>query len=233
MPSYNTTVTNTRTLVTDANVIASLVEAALYKLDRERGGYPTSSVGAAPVEAAGATQCGHLDEHGDPDCTHTRPCPDHDDEPGPDTSTERLALQTDRAARAEAALHKAIKKAATYAAVAARLATEWGNDGLDKTAVKERLAAIDSELWCRNCIRYGQKNVRDGQHTECSFCRSFRADFGLSPDAAIFQARDARGGRIDWGTIERILDRDHPGWRKKRPKKKPAAQGITTQAGAT
>ena len=71
--------------------------------------------------------------------------------------------------------------------------------------VTDALAAIDGDIWCAHCVRFGEHNPREEGRTLCEFCRRFERDFKRRPPREIWHARNARGGRLDVGTIERIL----------------------------
>lgn len=207
-----------RIALVDATTIATLIDTALRSMHDNLAGYPTSTPGAAPsTPGQPPTYSGRCQEN---DCPHPRPCPDHD---GPIalTQPERLALIGNPAANDMEQLAADMALAATVLARAARIAVRWGMPPVNGETVTQRLATIDAGIWCNNCARHGQRNPRRDGKTECGFCASFRADYGLPASAAIWQARDARGGRIYVQDIERILDRDSKGWRKRRPKPKP------------
>lgn len=206
----------------DATTIGALATTALASIHDSLGGYPASTPGAAPAAASlPPTFNGLCQERG---CEHlTRPCPDHDT-PVNLTGPERLAAaKTDPAAADLARLEKDLAAASVLLARCARIMVRWGIPAINDQTVSQRLAAIDEGIWCKNCTRHGQHNPRRSEHTLCSFCGAFLADYGLPASKAIWDARDARGGRIYVQDIERILDRDSKGWRKRRPKPKPVA----------
>lgn len=206
----------------DATTISALASPALASIHNSTGGYPTSTPGAAPAgPSTPPTYNGPCQE---PGCEQLeRPCPDHDT-PVNLTGPERLASnKPDPAAADLARLAKDMAAANVLLARCARIVIRWGIPAINDQTVTQRLAAIDEGIWCRNCTRHGQHNPRREEHTECAFCAAFRADYGLPASKAIWDARDARGGRIYVQDIERILDRDSKGWRKRRPKPKPAA----------
>jgi len=201
----------------DATTISTLATAALTSINNSLGGYPASTPGAAPAGPTHPpTYNGPCQE---PDCHHTvRPCPDHDT-PVTLTGPERMATSNpDPAATDLAQLTSDLAAANILLARAARIMVRWGIPTINDQTVTRRLAAIDEGIWCRNCTRHGQHNPRRDEHTECSFCGAYRTDYGLPASKAIWDARDARGGRIYVQDIERILDRDSKGWRKRRPK---------------
>jgi len=192
----------------NAHVVATHIDAAVTNMKQARGGYPTTSVGASPPSGTGP--------HGD----------DSDVEL---TRTEANALTLDRAARDLAEFTRRLNTVATDLDRLAAIAERWAMPALDESTVKRRLAAVtaDAGLWCTNCTRHGRREPRIEGRTECRFCADFRRDYGLAPPKAIIDIRDARGGRINVQDIERILDRDHKGWRAKRPK--PAKVGKETK----
>jgi len=208
----------TRTILTDATVLATYADTALQALHDSRGGYPNSTPGAAP-----ATPAPLPDISGpcrEPGCIMLRPCLDHDT-PIRLTQPERDASANDQAATDHAKLTEHIRKAAHHARAAANIAARWANPATDTTTVAQQLAAIDQGIWCRNCSRHGHKEPRREGKTECAFCAGFRQDYGRDADRAILDARDARGGRLYVQDIERILTRDHPGWEAEAPIKRP------------
>lgn len=212
----------------DATTIAALIDAALRSLHDNLGGYPTSTPGAAPLAAGLVTTYAGLCQ--EPGCEYpARPCPDHDT-PVNLTQPERLALAGNPAAADMKQLAHDLAAAQVLLARAARLAVRWGMAAVSSETVTQRLTTIDQGIWCTNCARHGQRNPRGHERTECDFCASFRLDYGLPASKAIWQARDARGGKIYVQDIERILDRDSKGWRKRRPKPKPAPTVDTTKA---
>jgi hypothetical protein len=192
------TASRARAGLTDATIVATYIDTAMSALRDARGGYPSSTPGAAPSTNPPATN---------PDTT-------------PLTVTERNALTKDPAARDFLALCLAVQRFQHHAAIAATIAARWGSPGMNAADVAKQLATIDQNIWCANCSRHGQRNPRRPGKTECEFCQSFRLSYGLPADAAIWGLRDAQHGRIYVQHIERILDRDHPGWRKTRPKQK-------------
>jgi len=194
----NPTPQHATTALTDITTIASWINPAIANLQQNQAGWPTSTPGAAPAEAH-TTACAH------PDCTHDRPCPTHDTEPVTLTPTERCAATHDPATADLDQLHTDLRQLATIAARAARIVTRWAHPGLNRTQIADQLAAIDAVIWCSNCTRYGRHEPREEDRTECTFCRQFRRDYKTAAPKEIWDARDARNGRIDQTTIQRIL----------------------------
>ena len=209
-----------RSNLIDASTVSALAVAALASIHDSLGGYPASTPGAAPAGPAIIPTYNGLCQ--EPGCEHlVRPCPEHDT-PVTLTGPERLASsKADPAAADLARLAKDLAAANVLLARCARIMVRWGIPPVNDQSVSQRLAAIDEGIWCRNCTRHGQHNPRREEHTLCGFCGAFQADYGLPASKAIWDARDARGGRIYVQDIERILDRDSKGWRKRRPKPKP------------
>ena len=215
----------------DATTISALATTALASINDSMGGYPTSTPGAAPASTSmppiynGPCQ--------EPGCEElVRPCPDHDT-PVTLTGPERMAsTKPDPAAADLARLKKDLAAANVLLARCARIMVRWGLPAINDQTVAQRLAAIDEGIWCKNCTRHGQHNPRRENYVDCSFCGAFLADYGLPASRAIWDARDARGGRIYVQDIERILDRDSKGWRKRRPKPK-AAPVVAAPSPAT
>lgn len=198
----------------EAAQVASLIGVALSSLHDSRGGYSATVPGAAP-----STGLAPILEGPCPECgTAVRPCADHDAAVSL-THPERLAMSGDPAAAALAALGKAIHAASVELRRARNIVERWGLPPVNADTVARKLAAapaaFDRDLWCRNCSRYGHHNPRREEKTECEFCSSFRLDYGVAAPARVLKARDARGGRIYRQDIERILDAEMPGWRKK------------------
>lgn len=189
--------TRARQCVSDATVLASLIDPALVTLDRALAGWPEQTPGAAPAEARAAMPCTRND------CTHIRPCPDHDEDPVVLTRPEALASQGDPARRALDQLAEHVRIAAHHLAAASTLAIEWGKAGVTSTEVADRLDAI----WCRNCLRCGKHEPRDGAHLDCAECRRFRARWKRDAPKAIIDAR-GRGRNLNEVDEKRILDRD-------------------------
>lgn len=187
--------------LTDATTISVTIAAALTNLDLALAGWPTSTPGASPLQAGPAAPCR------DEQCTNIRPCPVHDDEPVELTSTERLANDTDRARRQLDYLHDHIRKAEHHLAQAAAISHRWAWHGIDQTTVKARLTAIDASIWCENCSKFGRHEPREQGRKECRDCANFRRDYKRTMTKPFWDAKDARNGRLDVGTIERILKR--------------------------
>ena len=186
-----------RTILTDATVLATLIDAALNALHDSRGGYPSQTPGAAP-------QSGHspVSEDGDVKLT----------------ATEAGATNIDHATRDLQRLVTHIAKAQHHAARAANLAARWGNPALDDTAVARRLKDIDQAIWCHNCHKHGHNNPRQEGRTECRDCADFRRDHGVNRTGPIID-RQARGITLRPDFIAAELVREYgPGWRKQMPK---------------
>ena len=214
-----------RTILTDATVLATYIDAAMQTLHDHRGGYPTSTPGAAPATPAPTPE--YEGPCTEPNCTTPRPCPNHDTDITL-TQPERDANTHDQAAIDATNLAEHLRLAAHHTRNAANIAARWGHPASTTTTIAQQLAAIDQSIWCRNCSRHGHKEPRRERKTECAFCAVFRQDYGLDAPKTILDARDARGGRLYVQDIERILTRDHPGWEKTAPikrakKRKPKA----------
>lgn len=224
-----------RTILVDAHTLATLIDPALTNLDLGLAGWPESTPGASPAGPAPLIECHH------PECSQTSPCPTHDADEHPDlygatavvdatghvtgewghqpaentTATERLAQSHDKASVDQAALIDAVAAAAHHMRIAAAIANRWAYGGVDATTVKARLVAIDSEIWCANCSRYGRHEPRKKDRSECDFCDGFRerrfkrstGGIWQAPPKEIWDARDARNGSLDETTIIRILKR--------------------------
>lgn len=191
--------TQAQQLAIDATTIKLGLHQAFAALEQAQAGWPTQTPGASPATA-------HTQPCPRKDCTHIRPCPLHDDAPVELTGTERNATTPDKATLELAQLKKALHTAHTEAQRAAQLIQRWAWNGLNDKQVAARLTAIDASIWCTNCTTYGRHEPREASHTECTFCRQFRRDYKTSPPKEIWDARDARNGRIDQTTILRILN---------------------------
>lgn len=213
-----------RSLLVDAAIVAATIDAALPALERGLAGWPTSTPGAGPVETAPLQPCR------DADCTNVRPCPDHDDEPVELTATERTADQADPARHDLDRFERALRHAAVNLTIAARLSQSWAWGGMTATEVAGKLAAIDGDIWCTNCVRFGERNPKEETRTECSFCRQFRLDYKRAAPREIWAARNARGGRIDVGTIDRILARMKVEEKERKAAEKAAAKAERVNA---
>lgn len=215
-----------RVTLTDAHIVATLGPQALTAMTAALCGYPASTPGAAPASPS------PLPEYNGPcqerleveaatdvmlrvQCGHQRPCPEHDSALAL-TQPERLASTTDKAGNDLASFQAALRQAQQALSKAARIATRWGTPGLNESAVKDRLLVIDRDIWCSSCSRFGEHNPRRENGRRCEFCQVFHATYGREPHKAIFDARNARGGRLSVTDIERILNRDYPDWRKKK-----------------
>lgn len=205
-----------RQIYLDAYTLAGLIDDATHNLDLGLAGWPTSTPGASPAAAGELRECPRKD------CNESVPCPVHDKDETADTfgpvetewghqpaekttATERLATTRDKAADDLQAITEAIRKAVHHTAIAATIANQWAHAGIDETTVKARLVAIDAEIWCANCVRYGRHEPRAKDRTECDFCSAFRQQRKRGAPKEIWDARDARNGRLDETTISRIL----------------------------
>lgn len=224
MPQRTRTAERARIALIDANVIAVTIDTALAAIDRGLAGWPTSTPGASPLETPPATPCR------DRDCTHLRPCPIHDEEAVELTAIERTANEGDKARRELEQLDEAVRLAAHHLGVAARISQSWAWEGLTQSAVSARLVAVDAGVWCSNCVKFGEHNPREENRTECKFCREFRRDFKRPAPKQIWDARNARGGRIDVGTIDRILKRLDAEQKARRAEQKAAAAAARKAA---
>lgn len=205
-----------RTILTDATVLATSIDAALRTLADSRGGFPASTPGAGP--ASGHTDI--PDVSGpcqEADCDQTRPCPDHDT-PIRLTATEAGAITTDQATVDQTKLLEHMRLAAHHTARAATLATRWGNPSLTTTDVAKRLQDIDRAIWCHNCAKHGHNSPREHERTECSACREFRQTYGQARTGPIID-RVSRGIGLRPDFIAAELTREHgAGWTKGMPK---------------
>lgn len=196
-----------RITLVDATVTATLIDEAVINLELGLSGWPEQVPGASPASAAGTRECPRKD------CNRDAPCPEHN----PDglirlTITEKLGLTPDRARRDLEALAHAVRVMAHHAREAAKICSSW-QLGLNDDEITNRLVTIDAQIWCENCSRYGRHEPRKQGKTECDFCDGFRerrfkrTGGGLwqAPPKEIWDARDARNGRLDETTITRIL----------------------------
>lgn len=200
MTRYQRPAEQARAIHLDSTVLATLIDDALHNLDLGLAGWPTSTPGASPSETQPLGECHHRE------CSNERPCPTHEPDATQElTATERQASTPDIARRDLEAMTEAIRKATHQVAVAATIANRWAHAGVDETSIKARLVAIDSEIWCANCVRYGRHEPRAKDRTECDFCSAFRQQRKRGAPKEIWDARDARGGKIDETTVIRIL----------------------------
>lgn len=189
----------TRQIYLDAYTLAGLIDDALHNLDLGLAGWPESTPGASPASPQPPGECHHRE------CSNTTPCPVHNPDAGQHlTATERLAGQPDKAARDLELLLDDIRKACHHAARAASIVARW-QIGVGDDTVKARLVAIDAEIWCQNCSRFGRHEPRKAGYLECDFCLGFRQQRKRPAPKEIWDARDARNGRLDETTITRIL----------------------------
>jgi len=169
------TSTQARNILTDATVIATLIDAALTALDIGLQGWPETTPGASPASQGPATQCNHRNFTGDNDCTKNRPCPDHGEADGVHlTTTERFGTTPDQARHDLDALTEHIHQAAHHTAKAARITHRWGLKGVTDTEITIGLTERLEDIWCRNCAKAGISTVHRIGRQECAFCEQFR-----------------------------------------------------------
>jgi len=186
-----------RTILTDATVLATYIDAALNALHDSRGGYPTQTPGSAPITA-------HSGQGEDADIKLTAP--------------EAGAANSDPATRDLQRIIEHIAKAHHHTARAATLAARWGNPALDDSAIARRLQDIDRSIWCHNCHKHGHANPRQEGRTECRDCADFRRVHGVNRTGTIID-RKTRGITLRPDFIAAELVREYgPGWRKQMPK---------------
>lgn len=187
-----TATANAQRTLTDATITTINLNSAINNLNDHLAGYPETTPGAAPAEAQPPTPCTHNT------CTHIRPCPKHDDHTQL-TTVERLATQPDKARTDLEQLNEHLRLAAHHTAQTAILTTKWAtNHRLDQ-------ATYDAHIWCTNCIGYGEHNPRETDRTECRFCSAFRREHKIPAPREIWNAKNARNGKIDQATVARIL----------------------------
>jgi len=196
-----TTNDQARAALSSATLLVREIDAALAALELGLAGWPESTPGAAPPEAQPAVPCR------DPDCTHVRPCPVHDEAPVALTGPERGAEHRDPARADLDRLVEHVRLVAHHAAAAVAITHRYAYAGVNEGTVTAQLAAIDAGIWCEHCVRFGEHNPREEGRKLCEFCRTFQRDWKHLPSRDIWQARNARGGRLDVGTIERLLRR--------------------------
>lgn len=229
MSRLTRTSTRARTIHLNSATYVRYIDDALTNLELGQAGWPETTPGASAPGARPLTECRH------PECTQTSPCPTHDQDPhatnyGPAstdpgihqlghaptqqlTPTERLAGQYDKASADLDAMIEHSRLADHHLEAAAAIAKRWAFIGIDDSTVQARLIVIDSELWCTSCTRYGRHEPRKEDRTECDFCSGFRerrfkrtsGGIWQAPPKEIWDARDARNGRLDETTIIRIL----------------------------
>lgn len=204
-----------RTILTDATVLATSIDAALRSLHDSRGGFAASTPGAAAasVRPELPEMSGPCREHG---CGQQRPCAEHDSAISL-TPTEGAAVTRDPSAVDQARLAEHMRLAMHHTAKAATIAVRWANPALDDSAVARRLKEIDRAIWCHNCAKHGHNNPRRDGRTECRECAEFRTTYGCDRTKAIID-RVARGIALRPDFIAIQLDAEYgPGWRKKMP----------------
>lgn len=200
MASRSTLKTEAQQAVLAATVISTGLHAALANLDVALSGWPTSVPGAGPQESV-TVPCKNTD------CTHIRPCPVHDKDRTHLTPLESAAVNGDQARHTLEQLARDIHHLAIVTRRTANTITAWAHPGLTDAEIRKQLAAVDATIWCKNCSRYGRREPKAKDLTECDFCYRFRNDYKTACPKEIWDARDARGGRIDLTTIDRILKR--------------------------
>lgn len=187
-----------RAALLDAAVIAATIDAALGALEVGLGGFPTSTPGAGP--SSPQTDAGEPDvvpELAGDECGH---------QPA-ETSTpvEISAAQFDKARADQAVLLKSLDTASRQLARAAGVCHRWAFAGVDATTVTARLVSIDQDIWCQHCSTFGRHEPRKDGYLKCDWCQTFTERYKRPPPKEIWDARDARGGRLDLTTISRIL----------------------------
>lgn len=210
-----------RTALTNTQIVAIEIDAALIALDQALAGWPEQTPGASAVEAAPPRPCTHGE------CTHIRPCPVHEADdlaPVKLTGPERAAQQGDRARVDLDALLEHVRLLAHHARAAADITHLWSQAAVTSSEVAERL----DQIWCRNCLRHNVHNVRDENHADCKACRTFRARWKRDAPKAIIDAR-GRGRNLTELDEKRILDRD----RRERDEAEQAAERRAARAKRT
>lgn len=196
----STTGDRARQAFTDMRVVTIEVDAAVQALEVGTAGYPTQTPGASPLEARPLEECPH------PECDRWKPCEVHDPAAGVElTGPEALAGQGDVARQDLERLVEHVRQVAHHARAAAAITHRWAWSSPTESMVADALAAIDGDIWCQHCVRFGEHNPREEDRTLCSWCRQFERDWKRRPPREIWEARNARGGRLDVSTIERIL----------------------------
>lgn len=189
-----------REALLNVTVIVTELDVALRSLDVALAGWPESTPGAAPADSRPAVPCRH-----DEQCTHIEPCPVHGEEPVHLTGPERGAQQGDRARVELDRLLEHVRQVAHHARAAAAITHRWAHGAVDQPTVRDLLGAIDAEIWCQHCVKFGEREPREEGRKLCAFCRRFQLDWGRLPPVEVWEARNARGGKIDVTTIERQL----------------------------
>lgn len=202
-----------RQALLDARVLVVEIDAALRALDVGLAGWPAKTPGASPDVPAELVECGVGG------CSNWRPCEDHSPKVQM-TGPEALADQGDQARRDLERLREHVRLVAHHARSAARLTHKWAWDAPNESMVRDALAAVDGDIWCEHCVRFGEHNPREEGRKLCSFCRRFERDWKRRPPREIWQARNARGGKIDITTIERVLARVKAEAEEKRQRQK-------------
>lgn len=189
----------------EARTLTSLLGDALRGLDVGLAGWPEQTPGANPdssrppgvLDVQGSEfppavdGAGHVFGHASTAKT---------------TLTERAALTSDQARADMAALEAAVRAAEVAMRRASLIALRWGRPMLDGKSVAERLAAIDRDIWCVNCIRHGHRSPRHETFDVCEFCKTFAKDYGERPPKDVLDLRAAKG-RIYVSDVQRILTR--------------------------
>lgn len=189
-----------RIALTNAQLVAIELSPALRALDVALAGWPEQTPGASAPEAQPAQPCRHQD------CTHIRPCPVHEvDELAPVklTGPERAAQNGDRARSDLERVLEHVRLMAHHARAAADITHLWAKGAISSSEVAAKL----EQMWCRNCLRFGKSEPRDGAHADCAECRRFRARWKFDAPRAIIDAR-GRGRNLTETDERRILDRD-------------------------
>lgn len=205
-----TTATRARACVLEAHSLAATIDAALD--DTDLAGYPTRSAGAGDTGTATVELA--CDQCGEP-----QPCRTHrldlTSDPGDkhelghlstkNTSlTESTALTGDRARQDLEALHEHVRLAIHHLRRAAKISVARGTIRLNEKAVTNRIHEATKEIWCENCTKIGQRNIRLTGSELCEFCDDHRKKWKRPPSKRIWECRNARGGSIYPNDIQRI-----------------------------
>lgn len=187
-----------RHLFADAHIVATDIDAAIRALQDSRGGYPSSTPGAAPSTSSTVVD--------DPEGRVNL------------TQPERDAMTIDRARLDHIALTLAVRRAAAHTAKAAAIVNRWANPADTDTSVAKKLAGAERDIWCRNCATHGVNNVSEPNRIDCKFCATIRRTYGTPPNRALLELHGYRN--VSPQDVVRIFDRDVDGWRKNRPRPK-------------
>lgn len=162
----------------DAMTASAYIADALDSIETAKNGWPTQTPGANP-NTGGTPQANG----------------------GPDNG-----ITPDKARDDQKTLTRAIHAASKELRIIARITQTWAIPSLDGTTVRERLSAIDTNIWCNNHSKYFMNEPRRTNGPTCDFCHDFATRHKRAAPIEVLDYR-ARYGRLTESQIRRLLDK--------------------------